>query len=172
MSGADEDNEDAEKGGDGNAKADEHGLLSPPNAEEGEEGTKESQVSEGEDIADRAASMLLGLRSNSDANGERQRRRRESADEERRNRRARRRNGPTTGSKDSGDGTGLPAVQEPNSPSRPDSADTDEHALPSPPHEEGQSSAPPSIVVSEQQDAPPQESADGTSASHPIELSD
>ncbi|KAJ5180324.1 Diaphanous autoregulatory [Penicillium capsulatum] len=168
--GGDEDNEDAV---DGDAKTDENGLLSPPIAEE-DEGSKETQISEGEDVADRAASMLLGLRSNSDANGERLRRRRESADEERRNRRARRRNG-ATGSKDGNEGFGLPAVQEPMSPSRTDSVGADDHTLPSPPQEEAESqpSAPPSIVVSEQHDDQSHEhSTDGTSASHPIELSD
>ena len=58
---------------------------------------KEAQLSEGEDVADRAASMLEGLRNNnnnaSDSNSERTRRRRESANEERLNRRMRRRNG-------------------------------------------------------------------------------
>ncbi|KAJ5825467.1 Diaphanous autoregulatory [Penicillium riverlandense] len=137
-----------------------NGLLSPPILEEGEDGSKE--VSEGEDVADRAASMLMGLRSNSDASGERQRRRRESADEERRNRRARRRNGATSGSKDSADGSGLPSVPEPESPS------ADDQPLPSPPNEdESASQQPPSIVVSEQHD-----NAEGSSASQPIELSD
>lgn len=118
----------------------ESGLLSPPIPEEGEEGSQETQVSEGEDVADRAATMLMGLRSNSDASGERQRRRRESADDERRNRRARRRNGTFSGSKDSADG-GLPTVQEPMSPSRTDSVSTDDQPQP------------PSIVVSEQPDS-------------------
>lgn len=160
--------DNTEKPTDGDAKVDENGLLSPPIPEEGEEGTKEA--SEGEDVADRAASMLLGLRSNSDASGERQRRRRESADEERRNRRMRRRNGATSGSKDSADGT-LSTVQEPTSPSRTDSVSTD-RALPSPPQEESQPSEPPSIVVSEQQDTAQEPAADGSEASHPIELSD
>lgn len=128
-----EDDEEEEK-----PQEDEHGLLSPPPADADEGEKPEAQVSEGEDVADRAASMLLGLRSNSDAGGERQRRRRESADEERRNRRMRRRN-PTSGSKDSADG-GLPTVQEPASPSQ----SVDEQ-LPSPPDEQ----TPPSIVVSE-----------------------
>jgi cytokinesis protein len=120
------------------AEEDEHGLLSPPVA--AEEDKPEAQVSEGEDVADRAASMLLGLRSNSEAGGERQRRRRESADEERRNRRMRRRN-PTSGSKDSADG-GLATVPEPDSPdAQPDAQ------LPSPPGEQ----APPEIIVSEQE---------------------
>jgi cytokinesis protein len=128
----------------------ENGLLSPPGAEEDEKA--EAQVSEGEDVADRAASMLLGLRSDSEAGGERQRRRRESADEERRNRRMRRRNPATSGSKDSADG-GLPTVPEPEPAAEPGSpqeqghaVDADEAGLPSPPSEK----APPSIVVSEQ----------------------
>lgn len=163
-----ESKDNADKPADGDAKVDENGLLSPPMVDEGE-GTKET--SEGEDVADRAASMLLGLRSNSDASGERQRRRRESADEERRNRRMRRRNGATSGSKDSADGT-LSTVQEPASPSRTDSVSTD-HALPSPPQEESQPSKPPSIVVSEQQQDTTQEpAADGSTANQPIELSD
>ncbi|KAJ5139068.1 Diaphanous autoregulatory [Penicillium bovifimosum] len=133
---------------------DEHGLLSPPDADdEGKEGNKEEgRVSEGEDVAERAANLLLGLRSNSDAGGgERQRRRRESADEERRSRRMRRRNPATNGSKDSADGSGgLATVQEPGSPSQRDSSLTDEHQLPSPPDD---SQPPPSIVVSEQDDS-------------------
>lgn len=157
--------EGAEKPADGDARTDETGLLSPPILEDGEEA---KEVSEGEDVADRAASMLLGLRSNSDAaGGDRARRRRESADEERRNRRMRRRNG-ASGSKDSADG-GLPAVQEPQSPSRTDSIST-ENALPSPPQEEAPSSEPPSIVVSEQPDDPEPEA--GSSPSQPIEVSD
>lgn len=171
--------EENENAGDGEPKTDENGLLSPPIPEDGDPSTKDAQTSEGEDIADRAASMLLGLRSNSDAGGgERQRRRRESADEERRNRRMRRRNG-ATGSKDSADGSGLPAVQEPMSPTGADSigGDGDDQPLPSPPQEESQLSAPPSIIVSDQNDDDHQKPsdhahADGTSANHPIELSD
>jgi cytokinesis protein len=157
--------EGADKPADGDAKTDENGLLSPPLPEEGGEA---KDVSEGEDVADRAASMLLGLRSNSDAGGgDRARRRRESADEERRNRRMRRRNG-ASGSKDSADG-GLPAVQEPQSPSQADTIST-ENALPSPPQEESLPSEPPSIVVSEQTDALEPEA--GSSPNQPIELSD
>lgn len=150
---------------------DENGLLSPPITEE--EGNKqEGQVSEGEDVADRAASLLLGLRSNSDAGGgERQRRRRESADEERRNRRMRRRNPTTSGSKDSADGaSGLATVQEPASPSQTDSAVADDHQLPSPPNE---SQPPPSIVVSEQGESLSQDpSLEGSSPQKPTDLSD
>ncbi|KAJ5147770.1 hypothetical protein N7526_001122 [Penicillium atrosanguineum] len=165
----DADGEEGEEGTDkpvdDDARTDENGLLSPPMPEEGGEA---KEVSEGEDVADRAASMLLGLRSNSDAaGGDRARRRRESADEERRNRRMRRRNG-ASGSKDSADG-GLPTVQEPQSPSRTDSINT-ENALPSPPQEEAQPSEPPSIVVSEQSDAPEPEA--GSSPNQPIEVSD
>ncbi|KAJ5658023.1 uncharacterized protein N7484_001672 [Penicillium longicatenatum] len=161
-SGADEGDASPDQPADGEAKTDENGLLSPP-VVEGEEGAKDAQVSEGEDVADRAASMLMGLRSNSDASGERQRRRRESADEERRNRRMRRRNGATTGSKDSAD-SGLPPVPEPSSPSQTDSIGP-EDPLPSPPAE------PPSIVVSEQHEPSSPEPHDG-SPEHPIELSD
>ncbi|KAJ5552869.1 hypothetical protein N7494_002247 [Penicillium frequentans] len=161
-SGADEGDAATDQPAEGEAKTDENGLLSPPVAD-GEEGSKEAQISEGEDVADRAASMLMGLRSNSDASGERQRRRRESADEERRNRRMRRRNGATTGSKDSADG-GLSTVPEPSSPSQTDSLGP-EDPLPSPPAE------PPSIVISEQNEPSSPEPHDG-SPEHPIELSD
>ncbi|KAJ5902460.1 Diaphanous autoregulatory [Penicillium taxi] len=168
----DEEGDAAKQPADGETNADQDGLLSPPFTEGGEEDTKEAQVSEGEDVADRAASLLMGLRSNSDANGERQRRRRESADEERRNRRMRRRNGATSGSKDGTDG-GLSAVPEPTSPSQHDPLGTEDRALPSPPPDESQSSAPPSIIVSEEYDAPSEEPlADGSLTSHPIESSD
>jgi cytokinesis protein len=72
-------------------------------------------VSEGEDIADRAANLLQGLRSNNtDTDEERTRRRRESAEDERRARRLRMRsrNAATNGSKDSADGLVLPSVRE------------------------------------------------------------
>ncbi|KAJ5358491.1 Cytokinesis protein sepA [Penicillium cataractarum] len=170
--------EGSEQPADGNAQTDENGLLSPPIPAEGEESAKEAQISEGEDVADRAASMLLGLRSNSDANGDRQRRRRESADEERRQRRMRRRNGATSGSKDSADGSGsgLATVQEPASPSQTDSVGgTEDQPLPSPLPDDFKPSVPPEIVVSEQHDDGPPETespADGSSATHPIELSD
>ena len=148
---------------------DENGLLSPPAT--ADEDSKEAQVSEGEDVADRAASLLLGLRSNSDAGGgERQRRRRESADEERRNRRMRRRNPATSGSKDSADGSsGLPTVQEPASPEQTDSAIADDQQLPSPPNE---SQPPPSIVVSEQGESLSQDPSIDGSPHKPTDLSD
>ena len=91
---------------------DESGLLSPTSMEGGtasedggsNDGKDGGATSEGEDIADRAASMLQGLRGNGDDDGSsgggggsergdslRVRRRRESADDERAKRRARRR---------------------------------------------------------------------------------
>ena len=76
----------------------ENGLLSPTRTD-GSEPTSEGATSEGEDIADRAASMLQGLRGDADGEGpsrdesQRTRRRRESADDERARRRARRRAG-------------------------------------------------------------------------------
>lgn len=67
------------------------GLLSPDAISDNH--SNASTHSEGEDIADRAASMLQGLRGDGgpDAEAERVRRRRENADDERRNRRMRRR---------------------------------------------------------------------------------
>ena len=73
-------------------------MLSPDST-----GTDEKKdlaaISEGEDIADRAASMLQGLRKDSDADSASGslRRRRESADDERRSRRRRRGAGSTIG---------------------------------------------------------------------------
>lgn len=78
---------------------DDSGLLSPTKTNDSDEAPSvEAGVSEGEDIADRAASMLQGLRGK-DGDGEgpgrddsiRVRRRRESANDERAQRRARRR---------------------------------------------------------------------------------
>ena len=98
---------------DDNSNTTETGLLSPPGQET--DAGAEGQTTESGDVADRAASMLQGLRDNTD-DGERSRRRRESAEDERRKRRMRRRNGPTSGSKDSGDGSGLSSIKEPMSP--------------------------------------------------------
>lgn len=128
----------------------ETGLLSPP-VPESDSGSigKESQVSESEDVADRAASMLQGLRDNAD--GERTRRRRETAEEERRKRRLRRRNGTTSGSKDSADGSVVSAAPEPTSPPRTNSTDPTETIPSSPPPTEDDTSQPPltpAIVVS------------------------
>ena len=98
---------------DDNNSTTETGLMSPPGQET--DAGPEGQTTEGGDVADRAASMLQGLRDNTD-DGERSRRRRESAEDERRKRRMRPRNGPTSGSKDSGDGSGLSSIKEPMSP--------------------------------------------------------
>ncbi|EEH50140.2 uncharacterized protein PADG_06219 [Paracoccidioides brasiliensis Pb18] len=77
--------------------------------------SKETQLSEGEDIADRAASMLQGLRNDLEGNGVDRARRRVSAEETRRNRRLRRRTPAASGVKDV-DNTGLPSpVTEPES---------------------------------------------------------
>lgn len=78
----------------------ESGLLSPTT--DASEAASEGATSEGEDIADRAASMLQGLRGDADGDGPardaslRAQRRRESADDERARRRARRRAGGTS----------------------------------------------------------------------------
>lgn len=155
--GADAEKNNAEEGAsntaDNNNETDvaDTGLLSPP-VPESESGSigKESQVSESEDVADRAASMLQGLRDNTD--GERTRRRRETAEDERRKRRLRRRNGTTSGSKDSADGSVLSAALEPASPPRTDSAEPTDTIPSSPPptEDDGASQPPlaPAIVVS------------------------
>ncbi|EME86861.1 uncharacterized protein MYCFIDRAFT_49427 [Pseudocercospora fijiensis CIRAD86] len=81
-----------------NMVTDENGLLSPAKTNDSAESNEpvEGGVSEGEDIADRAASMLQGLRGDAEpaepgSESLRVRRRRESADDERARRRARRR---------------------------------------------------------------------------------
>ena len=92
------------------------GLLSPSGATNGQSpGETMEPISEGEDIADRAASLLQGLRGNGDGDTEgkrpesrdgslRVRRRRESADDERRSRRRRRnRESSSTAGGDEGD---------------------------------------------------------------------
>lgn len=93
----------------GEETVDENGLLTPAKTDDGA-GSGEGGVSEGEDIADRAASLLQGLRgdgevsevpSRDESGSLRIRRRRESADDERARRRARRR-GAGTGSQDAG----------------------------------------------------------------------
>ncbi|KAK4693075.1 cytokinesis protein, partial [Lecanoromycetidae sp. Uapishka_2] len=105
-------------------------LLSPTAATNGEE--KMDPISEGEDVAERAASMLQGLRGDADADGTRPgsrdgsgslrvRRRRESADDERKNRRRRRARESSSTTGDDPDATLsprddsgiLPEIQEP-----------------------------------------------------------
>ncbi|KAJ9366839.1 hypothetical protein DTO282F9_8106 [Paecilomyces variotii] len=142
------------------------GLLTPKSP--GEDGNASGQeISEGEDIADRAASMLQGLRGNNDTESQRARRK-GSAEDERRQRRMRRRNGATSGSKDSADGSALNPVQEPPSPAKTDMAETEDSALLSPSKDQHSSQPPltPSIIVSPTFDPPPaDESAE--SAEHP-----
>lgn len=99
-----------------------HGMLSPESVPEEGAGSADSsnhgdtaQVSESEDVADRAASMLQGLRGDG-ADGDsvdrdssiRVRRRRESADDERKSRRLRRRTAQASSSQDGS----LPPVKE------------------------------------------------------------
>lgn len=109
-------------------------LLSPSAATNGEApGDKMEPISEGEDVAERAASMLQGLRGDGDPDNHgvgrpgsqdgslRVRRRRESADDERRNRRRRRarESGSTTGDESEilspkGEADPLPEIKEPD----------------------------------------------------------
>lgn len=112
---------------------DESGLLSPTSMEGGSEDAGSSEgdrgaTSEGEDIADRAASMLQGLRGDGGEGSEggpgrddslRVRRRRESADDERAKRRARRR---AAGTSISESGTGS-AGQQPRQSAIPEEAE-------------------------------------------------
>jgi len=105
-------------------------LLSPTVATNGEE--KMDPISEGEDVAERAASMLQGLRGDGDPDGARPgsrdesgslrvRRRRESADDERKNRRRRRARESTSTTGEDPDATlsprdeggALPEIKEP-----------------------------------------------------------
>ena len=87
------------------------GLLSPTATTNGEMSDKMEPISEGEDVAERAASMLQGLRGDGDGDSARPgsrdgslrvRRRRESANDERQNRRRRRarESSSTTGDED------------------------------------------------------------------------
>ena len=169
MSEADGGNENEEghsndlENGDDDANPSEPGQTGVPNpGSESANANKDSQVSEGEDVADRAASMLQGLRNNTEGNGERLRRRRESADEERRNRRLRRRHGTGSGSKDSTEGSALPSLTEP-SPPVTDSVEPDDEAAANQEKDEEHAASPgtPSIVVSpttEHHDLSPEES--------------
>lgn len=115
----------------------EKALLSPTAATNGEAPSeKMDPISEGEDVAERAASMLQGLRGDGDTenNGPgsrdgslRVRRRRESADDERRNRRKRR-------ARDSGvealspiqDSASIPEIQEPDGEDGGDEAEAED----------------------------------------------
>jgi cytokinesis protein len=148
-----------------------------------------SQVSESEDVADRAATLLQGLRDDSamgDADagdGIRVRRRRESADEERRNRRLKRR----TAQQSSGGEISVPglATVEEGQKNAEDGAagDADEKhhepsQVPSPPPSERshtpaqqQQQPPPTIVVSPTEETAISKLMDGT-AEKPVEIDD
>ncbi|KAF2717956.1 FH2-domain-containing protein [Polychaeton citri CBS 116435] len=96
--------ESGEGNGAGSTTTSANGLLSPAGTEDGYSGaTSPGDTSEGEDIADRAASMLQGLRGDGEDANEggsgslRVRRRRESAHDERARRRERRRGAGGTG---------------------------------------------------------------------------
>ena len=99
-------------------EADDDGRLLNPLSAVGEVSEVETPavISEGEDVADRAASMLLGLRGDVDGDGDsnanregslRVRRRRESADDERKNRRRRRAGANVSASSSSSSGLAV-----------------------------------------------------------------
>lgn len=146
------------------------GLLTPKSP--GEDGNASGQeISESEDIADRAASMLQGLRGNSDTDSLRTRRR-GSAEDERRQRRLRRRNGAASSTKDGADGSALTSVQEPPSPARTDPAETDDSGLLSPNKDQESSSQPPptpSIIVSPTVDVSPADEPESVGNSPPTQ---
>lgn len=162
LSNADGTDTAEKKSDNGAAETDLLGASSPDGGEATSGNAQnELQVSEGEDVADRAASMLQGLRNNNmEMDGERLRRRRESAEEERRNRRLRRRNG-ASGSKDGAESSSnLAPVTEPASPARtePDeqlgSAKTDKTDEDLTPMQRPMTPLTPSIVVSPMADQP------------------
>lgn len=163
-----------DEGGEGEASSsnNDSGHLNPQKQEDGNTTSQETQVSESEDVADRAANLLQGLRSNMDMDAKRARRRRESAEDERRARRMRRRNAATNGSKDSADGS-LPSSKAPMSPGRTDAAEPEEAAAPSSPppeHDSPQSQPTPAIVVSPTPDQQPEgETGDGSSPDKLVE---
>ena len=147
----------------------EKGILSPPSTTSGEGSAEKvgdmAAISEGEDIADRAASLLQGLRGDSEADAGRPlskdgslrtRRRRESANDERTIRRNRRRTAASNTSED-GESTMPPGPEQ------------EANAIPEEPPEEDDSSgkhlaAPPRTIIN-----PP--SPEGT-ASKPVEIDD
>lgn len=109
-----ESNEDTNSAAD--KESTENTLNPEPQSEDTPSG-QEPQVSEGEDVADRAASMLQGLRADKDSEPDRVRRR-ESAEETRRNRRLRRRTPATNGSRDGVEVTRLSSVAEADTPTK------------------------------------------------------
>ncbi|KAL9007835.1 MAG: hypothetical protein Q9173_006981 [Seirophora scorigena] len=147
------------------------GLLSPQSTTSGEASLDRvgdmATISEGEDIADRAASMLQGLRGDGEAISARPiskdgnlkvRRRRESAaDEERKARRNRRRTAASTASSGNRDSTLSPAPEQDGSTTLEEPADTSSRG-------NTHLAAPPRTVIS-----PP--SPEGT-AGKPVQIDD
>lgn len=167
---AEEEKGDAGENEGSNESNNDAGLLSPGSQpDDANPSGQETQVSESEDVADRAANMLQGLRGDGEG-GERARRRRESADDERRNRRMRRRTAQTSGSKDSGDGSGLPSLKELDP--KTDATGADDSALMSPDDPDSSFASPtmPSIVVSSTGDDGDEERAKGSSPDNPVEI--
>ncbi|PGH10759.1 hypothetical protein AJ80_07409 [Polytolypa hystricis UAMH7299] len=118
-----EDDKKAEGNEDDGSGASTADVLSPRTPADATFPGQEAQVSEGEDIADRAASLLQGLRAEKNPETDRTRRR-ESAEEARRNRRLRRRTAANSGSKDSAEGTTpLSPVKEPDHAAMNDGTD-------------------------------------------------
>ncbi|KAL8800702.1 MAG: hypothetical protein Q9223_007229 [Gallowayella weberi] len=142
-------------------------LLAPPSTTSGEANLERvgdlAAISEGEDIADRAASMLQGLRADAEPDlssrptskdgSLRVRRRRESADEERKARRNRRRTATSNVSEDR-ETTASPAPEQEAIPEEPPDANDSKDNLLVPPR---------TIVV------PP--SPEGT-ANRPVQIDD
>lgn len=146
-------------------------ILSPQESATSGEANSEkvgemAAISESEDIADRAASMLQGLRGDGDGESSRplskdgslrSRRRRESADDERRVRRNRRRTAASNASEDNREMTMSPAPEL-------ETSTIPEEAMESSNGRPGHLAAPPQTIVS-----PP--SPEGT-ASRPVQIDD
>jgi cytokinesis protein len=154
--------------------------------EEGSETTSgKADVSESEDVADRAATLLQGLRSESaapdnDENELRVRRRRDNADEERRNRRMRRRTAQQSSNADGRDSP-IASPEEPVHDRKPEVLVHNPETAPSttpaesiqPEHDVSPSELipPPTIVISPTSDADEGGGGEGT-AQQPVEIPD
>ena len=151
LSGMGSDGENGDNGGNGQDVSKGANREAPSSVTQLNESSsrQEGQVSESEDVADRAASMLQGLRGDGDADAERARRR-ESAEVARRNRRMRRKAAATSGSKNNVDGTTLSTVREAGSPTKANTDEADDSSPTGPSMGPGNSftSATPAIVVS------------------------
>ena len=134
----------------GNEDEGDNGVLSPERAVSSdyaaERAGEMAAISEGEDVAERAASMLQGLRGDADPDTRpgsrdgslRVRRRRESADDEKRTRRRRRGVGSTAGgSEDREEPTVSTVYQDPDSIPEEASSLTTPTTVVSPPSPEG-----------------------------------